>query len=100
MAVALHVWIVDEDGAIGVEHVFYGLTEEETDARRLAHMGGCAAFSAAEAHDAGRPGEAPRVFERLEEIAEAELPQPEDFEEDEEPIDVEGQELPPEGREP
>lgn len=47
MAVALHVYKLDDDGAVSVEHIFYGETEAE--ARRVydAHRNQCPALTEA-----------------------------------------------------
>jgi hypothetical protein len=77
MAYALHVFIIDPgDDEIKVEHVFYGMTEKEVEAYRDEHLKSCSYFSTAE--------KAGNVIEELEEISEDEIPQPEDFEEEEE----------------
>ena len=75
MAIALSVYIVDGgDGTIKVEHIFYGSTEREVRTYYREHLASCEYFRAAE-----KDG---RVFEEVEEIPDAELPSPEDFEDD------------------
>ncbi len=84
MATALHVYLRDKrEECIAVELVFYGEDEAEADRRRLAHLAGCEAYAAAEADG--------RAFEELEDVDSADLPCPEDFEDD--PLDFEGEEV-------
>jgi hypothetical protein len=72
MAVAVHVYIFEKNGAFsGVEHVFYGRTEAEADRIRLAHMAGCENYGKAEATD--------RVVEDVEDIEDEDIPSGDDF---------------------
>jgi hypothetical protein len=49
MANAIHVYIQDKQTKqIAVEHIFYGRTEAEADAARLAHLARCENYAAAE----------------------------------------------------
>jgi len=93
MAVALHVYIRDkgakETDPVSVEHVFYGRTAAEVDAKRTAHLAGCSNFAQAEADK--------RTEDVYEDITDSEMPTWEDVmsddeEDDEETIDVEGAE--------
>jgi len=79
MAYLLEVAIVDGgDRTIKVVHQFYGLTEAEVATYKREHLGSCEYFRAAE-----REG---RTFEELEEIDDSELPDPDDYEFDEEEL--------------
>lgn len=78
MAYILRVYIIDPgDQTIKVEHVFYGLTEEEVDTYYREHIGNCEYFAAAEKED--------RIIEVIEpDVDVDDLPQPADFYEEEE----------------
>ncbi len=79
MAFALTVDIIDPDGSIKVEHVFFGETEEEARTYLDHHLATCDYFKAAE-----REG---RTIEDLEEIADDERPVPPEDE-----LEAEGEE--------
>jgi hypothetical protein len=77
MAYVLEVMIIDGgDHTIKVGHSFYGLTEAECERYKEEHLRSCEYFAAAE-----RDG---RTIEELEEVDADELPDPEDYEEEEE----------------
>lgn len=76
MAFILEVLIVDPgDHTIKVGHSFYGVTEEECRTYLREHTESCEYFRSAVKED--------RVIEFLEEIEDSDLPQAEDFEEEE-----------------
>lgn len=77
MAYALEVYIVDAgDETIKVMHTFFGKTEREARTYYREHLASCEYFRAAE--------KAGRVIEDLEEIDDEDLPDPADFEQEEE----------------
>lgn len=78
MAHAYHIYRVDPGSdIIRVEHIFYGHTKAECLAEFREHLGACSGLSAAENEE--------RIEEEWEEIAESDLPAPNDDEEEEEP---------------
>jgi hypothetical protein len=75
MAFALEVFIIDGgDQTIKVAHTFYGLTEAEVETYKREHLASCEYFRSAMNEG--------RVIEDLEEIDEDELPDPSDFEDE------------------
>lgn len=75
MAYALEVLVIDEgDNTIKVGHTFYGVTEREVRTYFREHQQSCEYFAAAV--------KAGRIIEDLEEIDEADLPDPDELEED------------------
>ena len=75
MAFALHIDIVDPgDGTIKVTHTFWGLTRGEVQTYKREHLGSCEYFLAAEQEG--------RTVEELEEVDEEDLPEVEDFEDE------------------
>jgi hypothetical protein len=76
MAYLLEVHIIDSgDNTIKVTHQFWGLTETECETYFREHLASCEYF-----RDAQKDG---RVIESLEQVDESELPDPEEFEEEE-----------------
>jgi hypothetical protein len=76
MAFALEAQIIDAgDGTIKVSHTFYGITEREVRTYMREHAHSCEYFSAAIKEG--------RVMEELEEIDDDELPEADEFEEEE-----------------
>lgn len=76
MAFALEIQIIDGgDNTIKVSHTFWGLTKREVETYKREHLSSCEYFRSAE-NDG-------RTIESLEEIDDEELPEPEDFEEEE-----------------
>lgn len=81
MAFSLEVAIVDGgDGTIKVIHTFYGLTEQECRTYLREHIESCDYFRSAK-----KDG---RMLEDLEEIDDEDLPEPEDYLEEEDDDDV------------
>lgn len=79
MACVLEVHIVDSgDNTIKVTHQFWGLTELEARTYYREHLASCEYFRAAE--------QAGNVIEEAIEVDEDELPDPEDFEDEEEEV--------------
>jgi hypothetical protein len=79
MACCLEVHIVDPgDNTIKVTHQFWGVTERECRTYYREHLGSCEYFRAAE-----KDG---NVIEDLVPVDEEDMPDPDDFEEDEEEI--------------
>ena len=77
MAVLLEVHIVDAgDQTIKVTHSFWGETKREVETYKREHLASCEYFRAAE--------QSGRTIEELTEIEDDELPDPDEFEEDEE----------------
>jgi len=77
MAFCLEVHIVDPgDDTIKVTHQFWGLTEKECRTYYREHLSSCEYFRAAEQEG--------RVIEELDQIDASEMPDPEDFEDEEE----------------
>ena len=75
MAFSLEVFIIDAgDQTIKVGHTFYGVTEAEVETYKREHLSSCEYFASAD-----REG---RIIEVLEEIDDDELPEPDDFSED------------------
>ena len=75
MAFALEVFIIDGgDQTIKVAHTFYGLTESEVETYKREHLASCEYFRSAMNEG--------RVIEELEEIDDEDLPDPSDFEDD------------------
>lgn len=76
MAFILEVLIVDPgDDTIKVGHSFFGLTEKECREYYREHIGSCEYFAAAV--------KAGNVIEELQEVEDDELPEPQDFDEEE-----------------
>jgi hypothetical protein len=72
----LAVYIVDAgDRSIKVGHEFYGLTVREVETYKREHLSSCEYFRAAEKEG--------RTLEELEEVDADELPDPDEFEEEE-----------------
>lgn len=79
MAFLLEIHIVDKgDNTIKVTHQFWGVSEREVETYKREHLGSCEYFRAAE-----REG---RTIETLEVVDAEDLPDPEEFEEDEEEL--------------
>jgi len=77
MAYVLEVHIVDPgDRTIKVSHFFWGLTERECETYKREHLASCEYFRAAE--------QAGNTLEELSKIDESEIPDPDEFEEEEE----------------
>lgn len=77
MAFALEVCVIDKgDGTIKVMHTFFGVTETEVQTYYREHQASCEYFRAAVQEG--------RVIEDLEEIDDEDLPDPDDWEEDDE----------------
>ena len=78
MAYSLEVLIIDGgDQTIKVAHTFYGLTEAEVETYKREHLASCEYFRSAMNEG--------RVIEDLEEIDDDDLPDPDDYlEEDDE----------------
>jgi hypothetical protein len=77
MAVLLEVWIVDAgDKTVKVVHSFYGYSEREVETYKKEHMGDCGYFRSAETEG--------RTIEILEHIADEDLPDPAEYQEEEE----------------
>jgi len=75
LAWLLEVAIIDGgDHTIKVVHQFYGLTETEVETYKREHLSSCEYFRSAE-HDG-------RTIESLERIDEDELPDPDDYDEE------------------
>ncbi|MBZ5662746.1 MAG: hypothetical protein LAO08_20280 [Acidobacteriia bacterium] len=71
MAWAYHIYRIDPGSEIiRVEHVFYGFTKAECLAEYHEHLAACTGLNAAECED--------RIEEEWEELTEAELPTPND----------------------
>lgn len=70
------VHIVDPDGTIKVTHTFWGRTVEEAERYKRHHLNACEYFQAAE--EEGRT-----IEEEIEAVPDADVPRPEDFEDDE-----------------
>lgn len=82
MAVILNVYIIDPgDQTIKVGHQFYGQTNEEAETYFEEHIGSCEYFAAAVKED--------RVIEEVERVPAGDLPQPSDFNEDEDDTEEE-----------
>lgn len=73
MPYSLQVDKLEDDGTIGVRHIFYGETEEDCTRRRDEHAAGCKDF--------GPALEQGRIIETFEEIEE--IPEWEDEDEEE-----------------
>lgn len=81
MAHVLEVLIIDGgDSTIKVMHSFYGRTEAECRTYYREHLHSCEYFRAAEKEG--------RVIEEMEHISEDELPLIEDYEDEEEEVEV------------
>jgi hypothetical protein len=79
MAFLLEVHIIDAgDHTIKVTHQFWGVTEREVETYKREHLASCEYFRAAEQEG--------RVIEELDAIEAEEMPDPDEFEEDEEDI--------------
>lgn len=77
MAFVLEVHIVDPgDRTIKVTHQFWGLTQRECETYKREHLGSCEYFRSAE--------EKGNTLEELAQIDASEIPDPDEFEEDEE----------------
>jgi hypothetical protein len=76
MAFVLEVYVIDKgDATIKVQHSFFGVTEAEVQTYYREHQASCEYFRAAVQEG--------RVIEELEEIDDDDLPDPEDWEDDE-----------------
>ncbi len=76
MAFALHIDIVDPgDDTIKVSHTFWGLTQAEVYTYKREHLASCEYFQSAEQEG--------RTIEDLEEISADDLPDTEEYEEEE-----------------
>jgi hypothetical protein len=75
LAKILTVYIVDAgDDTIKVGHQFFGLTEREVETYKREHLASCEYFRSAENEQ--------RTIEEMEDVGSDELPDPEDFEDD------------------
>lgn len=69
------MYIVDAgDDTIKVGHQFFGLTEREVETYKREHLASCEYFRSAENEQ--------RTIEEMEDVGSDELPDPEDFEDD------------------
>lgn len=76
MAFLLEIHIVDAgDRTIKVTHQFWGLTEREVLTYKREHLGSCEYFRSAEKEG--------RTIENLEAVDEEDLPDPDEFDEEE-----------------